>query len=340
MAPEQAREAARQPARPATCSRSAPRCCTPRPGTRRTRARRRCDVLVRLATEPPDLTGLPPELADPLAGCLDRDPRPAADAGRSCWPGSRRPATSGWRRGAVAARSGGGADRGPPAPAAAGRAGGGAAEPHPSLPGGADADGTVGSGLGRHPSLPPEFPHPQPATHQPLRYGSAPGEPAPSQPSAGSPGAGQPGAGQPGASLPGAGKPAAGGGAPGSGRTRTTSRTGRRGRTAPSSPIRAAAPTAASPSCWPAWSRSSSPAVAWRSAPGSAAAAAAAAPRPSSSPPLRRGGPRPAATIRHRRSPARTTSRKGRRRWPRTSRSAIPARPSSCTGAAGGQAPW
>ncbi|HEY7104227.1 MAG TPA: serine/threonine-protein kinase [Mycobacteriales bacterium] len=32
------------------------------------------DVLVRLATEPPDLTGLPAELVDPLASCLDRDP--------------------------------------------------------------------------------------------------------------------------------------------------------------------------------------------------------------------------------------------------------------------------
>ena len=32
------------------------------------------DVLVRLATEPPDLTGLPPELVDPLERCLDRDP--------------------------------------------------------------------------------------------------------------------------------------------------------------------------------------------------------------------------------------------------------------------------
>ncbi len=32
------------------------------------------DVLVRLATEPPDLTGLPAELADPLERCLDRDP--------------------------------------------------------------------------------------------------------------------------------------------------------------------------------------------------------------------------------------------------------------------------
>jgi hypothetical protein len=33
------------------------------------------DVLVRLATEPPDLTGLPPDLADVVTACLDRDPR-------------------------------------------------------------------------------------------------------------------------------------------------------------------------------------------------------------------------------------------------------------------------
>jgi serine/threonine protein kinase len=32
------------------------------------------DVLVRLATQPPDLTGLPAELVDPLERCLDRDP--------------------------------------------------------------------------------------------------------------------------------------------------------------------------------------------------------------------------------------------------------------------------
>jgi hypothetical protein len=40
------------------------------------------DVLVRLATEPPDLTGLPRELTDTVAGCLDRDPvqRPTAAA--------------------------------------------------------------------------------------------------------------------------------------------------------------------------------------------------------------------------------------------------------------------
>jgi serine/threonine protein kinase len=33
------------------------------------------DVLVRLATEPPDLTGLPPELAEIVTACLERDPR-------------------------------------------------------------------------------------------------------------------------------------------------------------------------------------------------------------------------------------------------------------------------
>jgi hypothetical protein len=33
------------------------------------------DVLVRLATEPPDLTGLPPELAALVRACLERDPR-------------------------------------------------------------------------------------------------------------------------------------------------------------------------------------------------------------------------------------------------------------------------
>ena len=33
------------------------------------------DILVRLATEPPDLTGLPPELTDLVSGCLQRVPR-------------------------------------------------------------------------------------------------------------------------------------------------------------------------------------------------------------------------------------------------------------------------
>jgi serine/threonine protein kinase len=40
------------------------------------------DILVRLATEPPDLTGLPDELTDLVSGCLQRDPdaRPTAAA--------------------------------------------------------------------------------------------------------------------------------------------------------------------------------------------------------------------------------------------------------------------
>ena len=33
------------------------------------------DILVRLATEPPDLTGVPDELAALLTACLDRTPR-------------------------------------------------------------------------------------------------------------------------------------------------------------------------------------------------------------------------------------------------------------------------
>src|SRR5260370_42478487 len=40
------------------------------------------DILVRLATEPPDLSGLPAELADIVTGCLNRDPgqRPTSAA--------------------------------------------------------------------------------------------------------------------------------------------------------------------------------------------------------------------------------------------------------------------
>jgi hypothetical protein len=39
------------------------------------------DVLVRLATGPPDLTGLPPELSDVVSACLERDPRNRPTAG-------------------------------------------------------------------------------------------------------------------------------------------------------------------------------------------------------------------------------------------------------------------
>ncbi len=39
------------------------------------------DVLVRLATGPPDLSGLPPELSDVVTACLERDPRNRPTAG-------------------------------------------------------------------------------------------------------------------------------------------------------------------------------------------------------------------------------------------------------------------
>jgi serine/threonine protein kinase len=120
------------------------------------------DVLVRLATEPPDLSGLPPELADPLAACLDRDP-------------DRRPTPAALLAGIAATtrfRGGDGA-RSLPGPAVAliedhrqrplpAEPISGTADPHPSLPAGADVDGTVGSGLGQHPSLPPGLPRSQP----------------------------------------------------------------------------------------------------------------------------------------------------------------------------------
>ena len=48
------------------------------------------DVLVRLATEPPDLTGLPADLADIVQACLDRDPR-GGRARRWSWPAWPRP---------------------------------------------------------------------------------------------------------------------------------------------------------------------------------------------------------------------------------------------------------
>jgi hypothetical protein len=116
------------------------------------------DVLVRLATEPPDLSGLPPELVDPLAACLEREPdrRPT-------------PAQLVARITATMRFEGGDGARSLPGPAVAliedqrrrplpsepvaARAG-----EHPSLPGGADAEGTVGSGSHQHPSLPPDLP--------------------------------------------------------------------------------------------------------------------------------------------------------------------------------------
>ena len=127
------------------------------------------DVLVRLATEPPDLAGLPAELADPLQRCLDRDPdrRPTPaqlvagiaatmrfegnDGSRSLPPRAvaliedhrRRPLPAEPVEGLVA-----GSD-------------------HPSLPG-REPEDTVGSRAGeQHPSFPPaaQLPGPQGGEH-------------------------------------------------------------------------------------------------------------------------------------------------------------------------------
>jgi len=119
------------------------------------------DVLVRLATQPPDLTGLPAELVDPLERCLDRDP-------------DRRPTPSQLVAGIAATMRFEGNDgprslppraveliedhRRRPLPA----------EPvdaadHPSLPG-REPEDTVGSRAGeQHPSFPPatQLPGPQ-----------------------------------------------------------------------------------------------------------------------------------------------------------------------------------
>jgi hypothetical protein len=111
------------------------------------------DVLVRLATEPPDLAGLPAELADPLQRCLDRDParRPtpaqlvAGIAATMRFEGNDGPRSLPPRAVALIEDH-----RRRPLPA----------EPvegtdHPSLPG-REPEDTVGSRAGeQHPSFPP-----------------------------------------------------------------------------------------------------------------------------------------------------------------------------------------
>ena len=52
------------------------------------------DVLARLATEEPDLSGLPGELSEVITACLHRVPRPRPTS-RRCWSSS---ATSPWPR--------------------------------------------------------------------------------------------------------------------------------------------------------------------------------------------------------------------------------------------------
>ena len=123
------------------------------------------DVLVRLATEPPDLAGLPAELADPLQRCLDRDPdrRPTPgqlvagiaatmrfegnDGSRSLPPRAVALIEDHRRRTLPAEPVGGPV----------------AGTDHPSLPG-REPEDTVGSRAGeQHPSFPPaaQLPGPQ-----------------------------------------------------------------------------------------------------------------------------------------------------------------------------------
>jgi serine/threonine protein kinase len=117
------------------------------------------DVLVRLATEPPDLAGLPPELIDPLARCLDRDPdrRPTptqlvarivatmrfeGNDGPRSLPPRAVALIEDHRRRPLPAEPVAGAD-------------------HPSLPG-SEPEDTVGSRAGQHPSFPPSAQLPGP----------------------------------------------------------------------------------------------------------------------------------------------------------------------------------
>ena len=136
------------------------------------------DVLVRLATEPPDLTGLPAELADPLERCLDRDPDRRPTPAQLVAGIAATMRFEGNDGAAVAAATGGGADRGPPPPAAAGRAGGRPGTDHPSLPG-REPEDTVGSRAGeQHPSFPPAAQLPGPQVGESTGGGRSPGRPS------------------------------------------------------------------------------------------------------------------------------------------------------------------
>jgi serine/threonine protein kinase len=127
------------------------------------------DVLVRLATEPPDLGGLPAELADPLERCFDRDPdrRPT-------------PAQLVARIAATMRFEGNDGSRSLPPRAVAliedHRRRPLPAEPvegteHPSLPGREQED-TVGSRAGaQHPSFPPAAQLPVPPIEEHARGG-------------------------------------------------------------------------------------------------------------------------------------------------------------------------
>ena len=75
------------------------------------------DILVRLATEPPDLSGLPPELTGIVTACLERSPRKRPTSASLLWPaGPVRRGHAGPRVGAlVPARRGARPDRRVPA---------------------------------------------------------------------------------------------------------------------------------------------------------------------------------------------------------------------------------
>src|SRR5260370_9916527 len=81
MAPEQARDTRQATAASGVCSLGSTLLCAAS-GHAPYQGQTATDILVRLATEPPDLSGLPAELADIVTGCLNRDPgqRPTSGA--------------------------------------------------------------------------------------------------------------------------------------------------------------------------------------------------------------------------------------------------------------------
>ncbi len=133
------------------------------------------DVLIRLTTEPPDLTGLPPELVDPLQRCLDRDPdrRPtpaqlvAGIAATMRFEGNDGPRSLPPRAVALVEDY-----RRRPLPAEP------VAAEHPSLPG-REPDDTLGSRVGQqHPSFPPAAQLPVPPASEAASGGAHRAEPS------------------------------------------------------------------------------------------------------------------------------------------------------------------
>ena len=103
------------------------------------------DVLVRLATEPPDLSGLPAELDGIVTACLARSPAPAAHVGRAARPARalrRRPGRAALG-GRLPARPGDGRDQRIPARPPAGRT---APAARPAATAARTPDGSTGDG--------------------------------------------------------------------------------------------------------------------------------------------------------------------------------------------------